>query len=75
VPQLRPQCPSPPQPADTAWKSLPWFPWKLGAKNYFQGHVSHSDKATLVHTKPQGKINVENQTQSRERRELVPKKN
>lgn len=43
------------QPADTAWKSLPWFPWKLGAKNHFQGHVSHSDKATLVNTNPQGR--------------------
>lgn len=47
--------PAHPQPADTAWKSLPWFPWKLGAKNHFQGHVCHSDKATLVHTNPQGR--------------------
>lgn len=48
-----------PQPADTAWKSLPWFPWKLGAKNHFQGHVSHSDKATLVHTNPLGRPGVD----------------
>lgn len=47
--------PAHPQPADTAWKSLPLFPWKLGSKNHFQRHVSHSDKATLVHTNAQGR--------------------
>lgn len=68
-----PQCSSPPQLADTAWKSLPWFPWKLGTKDHFQGHGSHSDKATLVHTKPEEESTIENQPQFRERRKLVSK--
>lgn len=59
------RAPAHPQPADTAWKSLPWFPWKLGAKNHFQGHVSHSNKANVVHTNPK-----EDPTPGR--RELVP---
>lgn len=66
-----PQYPSLTQLADTAWKSLPWFPWKLGTKDHFQGHGSHSDKAMLVHTKPGEESTVENQSQSRERRKLV----
>lgn len=68
-----PQCSSPTQLADTAWKSLPWLPWKLGTKDHFQGHGSHSDKAMLVHTKAEEETTVENQSQPRERRKLVSK--
>lgn len=58
--------------ADTAWKSLPWFPWKLGTKDHFQGHGSHSDKAMLVHTKP-GRRPLWRTNPNLERRKLVSK--
>lgn len=54
------------QPSDTAWGSLPWLPWKLGAKNHFQGPVNHSDTAPL-----QTQVHPQKRPQPRKRRKLV----